>query len=459
MNDWLVNDLPQLASPWAYVVVGVLAAGEAVLAGLVLPGEIALLLGGFLAYSGHVSLPVMVVVAGIAAIVGPVVGYEVGRWLGPALRTSWVGRRIGTARWEQVETALATYGGRALLFGRLVSLLRSLLPTVAGATRMPYRTFLVYTVIGGVLWGPGFVLLGFAAGHSYYRVAEIAGSAGLVLLVLIVLIAAVIAAARWVGTHRESIRAAVSRLLERPSMTTVRERFRFQLAFLARRLQPGGALGLSLTLGLAVIIACGWTFGVITEDVLGHEELAIEDSPVQGWLAAHRTAWLTAVMQVVTELGSAVVALPLVLVAALVIPAQGRRRRAVTNALVVVVGAAVLVNAIKLLIGRSRPDLAQMLVDTGSYSFPSGHSAQSAAAYAMIAYLVAKRWPPWGRQVTAWTAAVLVVLLVGFSRLYLGAHWFTDVLGGYALGAAWTATVLTTTGTLHRLRLRRAAEA
>ncbi|QUH03797.1 bifunctional DedA family/phosphatase PAP2 family protein [Saccharopolyspora erythraea] len=456
MNDWLLGDLAGLASPWAYVVVGVLAAGEAVFAGLLLPGELALLLGGFLAFTGHVSLPLMVLVATAAALVGPLLGYEVGRWIGPALRRGWVGRRIGAARWEKVETTLARYGGRALLFGRFVSVLRSLLPFVAGASRMPYRTFLLYTAVGGLVWGPGFVLLGYAAGHSYQAVAHLAGSAGLVLLVLLAMVVAVVAAARWAGTHRDRIRTVTASALDLPWVRAVRWRFRHQLAFLARRLHPGGALGLYLTLGLLVIVGCGWAFGKITEDVLGHEELAADDSPLSHWLVAHRTGWLTAAMQVATALGSAWIAVPATALATALLTARGDRRRAVTTALGTVAGAAVLVNAIKLLIGRDRPDFALMLVETGSYSFPSGHAAQSAAACATIAYFAAARWPQWGHQVTAWAAAVLLALLVGFSRIYLGAHWFTDVLGGYALGLAWTTTVITTTGALHRLRREKA---
>lgn len=98
MADWLVTTLTHLASPWAYVLVGVLATVEAVFVGLVLPGEFALLLGGFLAFAGHVSLLIMLVVATAAAIAGYLLGYGLGRRLGPALRTSRIGRRIGPAR-------------------------------------------------------------------------------------------------------------------------------------------------------------------------------------------------------------------------------------------------------------------------------------------------------------------------------------------------------------------------
>jgi undecaprenyl-diphosphatase len=116
--------------------------------------------------------------------------------------------------------------------------------------------------------------------------------------------------------------------------------------------------------------------------------------------------------------------------------------------ILIAVGTSTLVTAIKLLIGRARPDITDLLTIAPGYAFPSGHSAQAAATYATLAYLLSARLRRWRPQVAVWTVAALIVVLVGFSRLYLGAHWLTDVLGGYALGAAWTALVITTTVTI-----------
>ena len=151
----------------AYLLVGLLAFGEsAALVGFVLPGETALLFGGLLAAQGKVSLPAMMGLGICAAVAGDSVGYQLGHALGPGLQTSRLGRRLGEQQWTRAQALLLRAGGRAVLLARFVSVVRALMPALAGMARMPYRTFLVWNAAGGLLWGGGFVLLGYLAGGS-----------------------------------------------------------------------------------------------------------------------------------------------------------------------------------------------------------------------------------------------------------------------------------------------------
>ncbi|PZS30169.1 MAG: hypothetical protein DLM59_11560 [Pseudonocardiales bacterium] len=189
-----LNDLAASHGWWLYVVLGALAFGEAaIFLGVVLPGETALLLGGYLAANGKLSLPVMLVVAIGCAVAGDSVGYELGRLLGPRLRTSWLGRKIGDRRWDRAEGFLRRHGGKAVFLGRSIALLRALVPTLAGAARMPYTTFLPWNAAGGTLWGGGCVLLGYAFARSLSTVERyLRVSGGLVLAVVVVV---------WIGVH------------------------------------------------------------------------------------------------------------------------------------------------------------------------------------------------------------------------------------------------------------------
>lgn len=159
---------------WLYVIAGFLAFGEAALMiGVVLPGETALLVAGFAAQQGYIRLWPMIVVAVGAAVLGDSVGYEIGRILGPALRRSRLGRWIGLARWDSADAFLGRHGGKAVLLGRFTAVLRALTPGIAGMARMPYlRTFLPWNIVGGVLWGMGCVLLGYGFAASLATVSR-----------------------------------------------------------------------------------------------------------------------------------------------------------------------------------------------------------------------------------------------------------------------------------------------
>jgi len=158
-----LRQIGETVGPWLYLIAGALAFGEAaIMIGLVLPGETALLVAGFYAHQGVLSLPWMIVIAVVCAIAGDTVGYEVGKRIGPSLRTSRLGNLVGAQRWGKADDFLGRHGGKAVFLGRLTALLRALMPGMAGMSGMRYRTFLAWNAAGGLLWGAGCVLLGYA---------------------------------------------------------------------------------------------------------------------------------------------------------------------------------------------------------------------------------------------------------------------------------------------------------
>ncbi len=172
---------------WLYLIAGFLAFAEAALMiGVVFPGETALLVAGLAAHQGYIGLWPMIAIAVLAAVLGDSVGYEVGRTLGPRLRASRLGTRIGPQRWATAEDFLERHGGKAVLLGRFTAVLRALTPGVAGMTRMPYlRTFLPWNIAGGVAWGAGCVLLGYAFSASLTTIGRYLTWAPLVLIALL----------------------------------------------------------------------------------------------------------------------------------------------------------------------------------------------------------------------------------------------------------------------------------
>jgi membrane-associated protein len=186
----LANGLTHLSGWVAYLVIAALVFGEtAVFIGFVLPGEIAVVLGGVLASRGHLSLPLLVLIVIVAAIAGPIVGYEIGRRMGDRLFAARGLRRVQPGV-EKARQILRDRGGAAVLAGRFVAVVRALMPAAAGAAGVRYRTFSIHNVLGAAIWGAGYSLLGYLAGSAYAVVARRVGT-GLAVLIAVVVVGAI----------------------------------------------------------------------------------------------------------------------------------------------------------------------------------------------------------------------------------------------------------------------------
>jgi undecaprenyl-diphosphatase len=199
------------------------------------------------------------------------------------------------------------------------------------------------------------------------------------------------------------------------------------------------------------LVGAGWAFGALLQDVLGNDETALLDRPVQAFFVAHREAWLTQLIHAITDLGGAALLIPLAVGAGLLWRWRTRTWRPLLLLASAYADAWALQITIKLLTHRPRPPAALALDFFSGYAFPSGHATNASAVYGMLAALLATVTTRWNRKVTLWAVAAGLVLLVGLSRIYLGGHWLTDVLGGFTLGAAWLFALLTITRTIEGL--------
>jgi len=414
--------------------------------GFVFPGEIAVILGGVLAFQQRVGLPAVLAAAICGAVLGDTIGYAIGRRYGRRLLTGRVGHLVKPEHVERAERYLAERGGPAVFLGRFTAALRVMIPGLAGMARMRYRTFVVYNVAGGVVWATGMVLLGYLAGASWQRAAGWASRIGLALLALVVLAVALRLGGRVTRRRADRLRAVGDRLAAAPPAAWVRRRLPTQVGWLRRRLDPTAQGGLPLTAAVAAAALFAWIFGGLTQDVAAGEGAATLDPGTHAFAVAHRTGWLTVIMRTITWLGSNWVLVPLLL-AVTVVLLRRHGRPAAGWLWAGYLGAIGLYAIAKQVVSRPRPAMIDLIGHVSGSSYPSGHAIQSLTAWGMLALLAGTGRSPRLRSGLL-AAAALVVLLVGVSRIYLGAHWLTDVLAGYALGAAWIAA-------LYALRLRR----
>jgi membrane-associated phospholipid phosphatase len=185
---------------------------------------------------------------------------------------------------------------------------------------------------------------------------------------------------------------------------------------------------------LAGLVAALVAFAHITEDYLTRDAIVRWDVSFARWLHEHASHPLVRVFDVVTMGGNAVVLLVVVAAIGIVLLRRTRPNEAAVIALAFG-GAAVVNGAMKLAFARPRPHVAFVHADT--YSFPSGHAAVSTATFTTIAYLLCRRSTSPAARALIVLAAAAAIALVGFSRLYLGAHYLSDVLAGISFGFAW----------------------
>jgi membrane-associated protein len=199
----LIDGILSLSPFWLLLMAGLLVFLEdAIFIGFVIPGETAAVLAGAATAIGQVSLPAAIVVIVAAAIVGDSVGYEVGhRFFGPRLlESSRLGRHRG--RIAKAQGFLRRRGGLAVFLGRFTAFFRAMMPALAGASRMPYRRFLFWNALGGIVWGTGFVLLGHLAGESYQVVEKQVGRG--VAVALVVAVVVLVLVWRRTAEHKEA---------------------------------------------------------------------------------------------------------------------------------------------------------------------------------------------------------------------------------------------------------------
>lgn len=461
----LLEDVSNTLGAWTYLLVGAFAFAETgAFVGLVVPGETVMLLGGAVAGQGAIDIYLLIGIAWFAAWLGDTTSFFVGRRLGREFVLTHGPRfGIGHERFERVEDYFSRHGGKTIFVGRFVSLVRAFAPFIAGSSGMGYRAFVPYSILGTGLWASAHILIGYFFSRSIESAARYAGRGAFVLGTTIALVALAVFLYRRLRVA-ENRRRAVERM-ERHAATgwlvLLARRFRPQLQFLWERVTPGGTFGLEFTSLMAVLAVAG--FVLVSYTVI----LSQDPGPTPGDQTAIELAeqlqvgWLTDFARLFTHLGSFAVVGTLAFVAAALLAA--RRRWAELG---VLLAGMVLVKLglleLKDMVDRPRPEGG--LVSTSGSSFPSSHAAYATFYVWLAVTIVMRLRPGMARGAAVVATGVALTALVGLSRVYLGAHYLSDVSGGWALGvaafslSAAVALVITTVRQNGRGAAARAAE-
>lgn len=217
------------------------------------------------------------------------------------------------------------------------------------------------------------------------------------------------------------------------------------------------AVGIFVAAGAALAIAGTWAFASLATHVRSGATQAFDDA-VMRWMGAHQIPWLKTAMVQLTALGTAVVVMMVVFVAALFLWLTKHKHSAALLLATTSVGI-ILNGMLKDVFHRTRPQIFPWGTDAFTSSFPSGHAMSAAVVYGTVAYLAARlQRTRLARTITIAIALILVVL-ISLSRVYLGVHYPSDTLAGVTIGFAWAGFCMATLEAIQLIAARRAPQA
>jgi membrane protein DedA with SNARE-associated domain/membrane-associated phospholipid phosphatase len=436
----VIEDIAEALGPWTYVLVGLLAFLETgAFVGLVAPGETVVIAGGVIAGQGTIQLLPLIGLVWVCAVLGDTTSFYIGRRLGRGFLERHGPRvKITHERLEQVAGYFDRHGGKTILIGRFIGLVRALAPFIAGSSGLAYGRFIPYSIIGTGLWATTFCVLGYVFWRSFDRVVDIAGQAVFGFGVTVALIVGIVVAYRNRREIRDWLLAHEQHPLVRPLFAIGRPVYRLvrpvahavtpHVRFLWNRVTPG-ELGLELTTAVAVAGVGIFVFVlylVVLSDSLAPTPLDTETLDLADKLNMQVGV---DVAKVITVLGAFPTVAALAGVTAVVLAV----RRRVAELIVLLAGLGLTYAAVhiaKAAVDRPRP--AAPLVETSLSAYPSGHAAY-ATVWIAVAILLTRRLGL-ASYAALVTGAIVLAAAIGLSRIYLRVHYWSDVAGGWGLG-------------------------
>jgi len=412
---------PYLSSALVFVV----ALLESLLVvGLLIPGSILLFGMGAVITTGALQLLPTMTWTAIGAVTGDTISFLIGSHFHQRLRDVWPLKRYPALVNRGVEF-FCRHGGKSVFMARFVGPVRPIVPAIAGMMDMGIGRFLLVDVIASLLWAPVCILPGVAFGASLGLAAEVAGR----LVVLLVVLVGTI----WLSI---SLIRGIWRLLQPHASAAVESALTWSRKHPRIRPLAGSLLdpdhpearGLTILLGL--LFLAFWVLLLITRQTLQGRFMGDLDNYLFHFLQNLRTPGVDQVMTFVSLFGKQTLLAIMLVTGSLWLVWKGNGKAAF-HWLAAYVCTGIMTYTLKYSTRMERPVDFQ-----SSFSFPSAHVSMSLAVFGFLALLIARELP-FRRRWLPYTMAGILVVAMAFSRIYLGVHWLSDVLGGASVGLFW----------------------
>lgn len=409
--------------------------------GLILPGSTLILLLGALSSRGYLDVGDLIWFSVMGAIIGDNVNYYLGQKYG----TKWLEGGFWLLKTSHVEKAkyfMNTHGAKSIFIGRFIPSVKEIIPFIAGSVKMNQRTFMLWNVLGAVGWGFEWVLAGFFFAQSI-NLAELWLSRAGLFFALLLIFGLIVYILRWMiiskgkqfiilfSSFSQSIKEAVTK---NAHLSLWMQKNQRSLSFMKARFDTTAFSGLTLSIfTLAFVYVLALLAGVV-EDLITANAIIAVDIRMANVFSVFRTDVLTNIFTWITLLGKSQVILVFILVSISILWLW-QKKYCILPLFIVVTGSEAFTYLGKLAFHRPRPDMA--VYAEHSFSFPSGHATIAVAFYGFVAYLLIRFVQTWNKKVNIFFGTLLLIIAIGFSRVYLGVHYISDVWSGYLVGAMW----------------------
>jgi membrane protein DedA with SNARE-associated domain/membrane-associated phospholipid phosphatase len=423
--QWL-NANPQLAGLATFTIS---AAESVAIIGTIVPGSVTMTAIGTLAGAGIIPLYETILWAILGAVVGDGISYWMGYHFKDRLRNMWPFKNNPSIL-QTGETFVHKYGTMSVFIGRFVGPVRALVPLVAGMLGMKPLQFIIANVASAIGWAPVYMLPGILLGAASL---ELPPDIAIHVILVLFLIFLFIILCLWVGVKLiQFTQNQIEQFLVKTWEALKRSRYFHIATSVLKHHNPNKHHG-QLT-RLFYFLLTSFLFALLVWYVhrVGSANIGANDI-FYHFFRSIRTESVDNVMLNISLLGQKQIILPVLLVLFLWLVIT-KRKRAAFHAIALGILAAGSVYVLKNLMQSPRPWGIMQSSDT--FSLPSGHTTLATTVYMGLAFIIASNWTNKKRRRLIYIPAILITLAVGISRMYLGAHWFTDVLAAWLLSTA-----------------------
>jgi len=409
--------------------------------GLLIPGSSIVLFMGALAGNGFFDIGDLLWFLVVGAFIGDNINYYIGKRFGSKIFSKgfWF---IKPSHFKTGEAFFEKHGPKSVFIGRFIPSLKEVIPLIAGTFGMRRVPFAVWNIFGSIGWSLAWALPGYFFAQSLSLAQIWLTRAGFFLIIfLLVFVLVYILKVYFVKKGKRffsflfsvwlSVKEAIKENHEVQKLT---EKYPTIFKFIGKRIDKNNFYGLPLTFFLFSLIYVFFLFGGIIEDIINSEVILSTDIRLENLLMVFQTPELIRFFFWVSLLGKWEIVLIFTVVVIIIFWIWGKRVY-ITPLLLSIVGSELFAFVGKVVIHRARPDVA--IYAENSFSFPSGHATIAVAFYGFITYALIKNLKQWNKKINAFFIGFILIALIGFSRLYLGVHYMSDVWGGYLVGTIW----------------------